>query len=255
MVRGLYSAAAGMMAQQARVDVISNNLANVDTPGYKRDEASFRTFPEMIISRLGRAPERNIGRLTTGSVVDEITTSYRPGALKDTGDPLDLALLGNTNTFFVVQTAEGELCCTRQGSFHLDGNRCLVTASGCAVLGLTGGQLQRIYVPDGDLKVNGSGLLTGAVNYQGEAVERLALAEIPEGHALRKTGDCLYRGEIEVTDIPECEVRQGYLEASNVQPLTEMVSMMAAMRAYEANQRVIQATDSTLGKAIEVGQV
>lgn len=255
MVRGLYSAAAGMMAQQVRVDVIANNLANVDTPGYKRDMVSFRTFPEMLISRLGRAPKRNIGSLTTGSIVDEITTSYRPGPLRDTGSPLDLALLGNANAFFVVRTPEGELCCTRQGSFTLDGNRRLVTTSGCAVLGLSGGQLVEIYLPGGDLQVNGSGLLTGAINNQGEVVERLALVEIPAGQALQKIGNSLYRGEIVVGDTPDCEVRQGYLEGSNVEPLTEMVSMMAAMRLYEANQRVIQATDSTLGKAIEVGQV
>ncbi|MGI5925692.1 MAG: flagellar hook-basal body protein [Thermacetogeniaceae bacterium] len=254
MVRGLYSAAAGMMAQQVRVDVIANNLANVDTPGYKRDMVSFRTFPEMLISRLGRAPKRNIGSLTTGSIVDEITTSYRPGPLRDTGSPLDLALLGNANAFFVVRTPEGELCCTRQGSFTLDGNRRLVTTSGCAVLGLSNGQLVEIYLP-GELQVNGSGLLTGAINNQGELVERLALVEIPAGQALQKIGNSLYRGEIVVGDTPDCEVRQGYLEGSNVEPLTEMVSMMAAMRLYEANQRVIQATDSTLGKAIEVGQV
>ena len=86
-------------------------------------------------------------------------------------------------------------------------------------------------------------------------MERLALVEIPAGQALQKIGNSLYRGEIVVGDTPDCEVRQGYLEGSNVEPLTEMVSMMAAMRLYEANQRVIQATDSTLGKAIEVGQV
>ncbi len=254
MVRGLYSAAAGMMAQQVRVDVIANNLANVDTPGYKKDMVSFRTFPEMLISRLGRVPKRNIGSLTTGSIVDEITTSYRLGPLRDTGSPLDLALLGNANAFFVVRTPEGELCCTRQGSFTLDGNRRLVTTSGCAVLGISNGQLVEIYLP-GELQVNGSGLLTGAINNQGELVERLALVEIPAGEALQKIGNSLYRGEIVVGDTPDCEVRQGYLEGSNVEPLTEMVSMMAAMRLYEANQRVIQATDSTLGKAIEVGQV
>ena len=168
---------------------------------------------------------------------------------------MDLALLGNANAFFVVRTPEGELCCTRQGSFTLDGNRRLVTTSGCAVLGLSGGQLVEIYLPGGDLQVNGSGLLTGAINNQGEVVERLALVEIPAGQALQKIGNSLYRGEIVVGDTPDCEVRQGYLEGSNVEPLTEMVSMMAAMRLYEANQRVIQATDSTLGKAIEVGQV
>jgi len=255
MVRGLYSAAAGMMAQQVRVDVIANNLANVDTPGYKRDMVSFRTFPEMLISRLGRAPKRNIGRLTTGSIVDEIRTSYRQGPLRDTGNPLDLALLGNPNAFFIVRTPDGELCCTRQGSFTLDGNRRLVTTSGCAVLGISNGQLVEIYIPSGELQVNGSGQLAGAVNNQGGVVERLALVEIPDVQALEKIGNSLYRGEIALGDPPDCEVRQGYLEASNVDPLNEMVSMMAAMRLYEANQRVIQATDSTLGKAIEIGQV
>ena len=88
--------------------------------------------------------------------MDEITTSYRLGPLRDTGSPLDLALLGNANAFFVVRTPEGELCCTRQGSFTLDGNRRLVTTSGCAVLGLSGGRWWNLS-SGGDLQVNGSG--------------------------------------------------------------------------------------------------
>ena len=107
--------------------------------------------------------------------------------------PFGFSTVGNANAFFVVRTPEGELCCTRQGSFTLDGNRRMVTTSGCAVLGLSGGQLVEIYLPGGDLQVNGSGLLTGAINNQGEVVERLALVEIPAGHALQKICNSLYR--------------------------------------------------------------
>lgn len=251
MVRGLYTAAAGMMAQQARVDVIANNLANVDTPGYKRDEAAIRSFPEMMLSRLDRSTTVPIGRLVTGSVIDEVRTSERQGPLRETGNSFDLSLQGNA--FFAVRAPGGEVCYTRQGSFILDGNSRLITTTGHVVLGVTGGRLEEIYLPGGNLQVDHDGTLTGAVNAQGEVVERLALAGKPLGQVWRKEGDSLYSGA--AGEAQDFEVRQGYLEGSNVNPLSEMVAMMSAVRAYEASQKVIQATDSTLEKANEVGRI
>jgi len=251
MVRGLYTAAAGMMAQQARVDTIANNLANVDTPGYKRDETAIRSFPEMLISRLEGSGAVPIGSLVTGSVVAEVKTSDSQGSLKGTNNPFDLALQGNA--YFAVRDPGGEICYTRQGSFVLDENSCLRTTAGHVVLGVSGGRLEEIYIPGGDLQVDEDGLLSGAVNARGEAVERLALTAKPAGEVWRKGGDSLFRGA--AAEAQAFEVRQGYLEGSNVNPLSEMVNMISAMRSYEAGQRVIQATDSTLEKVNQVGQI
>lgn len=251
MVRGLYTAAAGMMAQQVRVDTIANNLANVDTSGYKRDEAAIRSFPEMMLSRLDRPAAVPIGRLVTGSVVDEIGTSDRQGPLRETGNPLDFAL--QDNAFFAVRTAGGDIGYTRQGSFVLDGNGRLVTTAGHVVLGIANGRMDEIYLPGGDLQVSRDGSISGAVNAQGEVVERFVLVGKPLGQGWRKEGDSLYRGA--AAQVQNFEVRQGYLEGSNVNPLSEMVAMMSAVKAYEASQKVIQATDSTLEKANEIGRV
>ncbi len=251
MVRSLYTAAAGMMAQQVRVDTIANNLANVDTPGYRRDEAAFRSFPEMMLSRLDRPIPVPIGPLVTGTIIDEVRTSERQGPLKATRNSFDLALQGNA--YFAVRTTGGDVRYTRQGSFILDGNGGLRTTTGHAVLGIAGGRLEEIYLPGGNLDVRSDGALTGAVNAQGEVVERIALVGKPLGQVWRKEGDSLYRGA--AGQVQNFEVRQGYLEGSNVNPLSEMVAMMSAVRTYEASQRVIQATDSTLEKANEIGRI
>jgi len=126
-----------------------------------------------------------------------------------------------------------------------------------AVLGENNGQLEEIYVPDGKLEVGRDGTLVGAVNAGGQAVQRLALVAGPAaGVTWQKVGDTLFQSNAPPGGAQDYEVRQGYREGSNVNPVEEMVRMIAAMRAYEANQKVLQATDTTLEKAAnEVGRV
>lgn len=261
MVRGLYTAAAGMMARQAQMDVISQNMANAGTSGYRRDEAALRSFPEMLLSRYESLPggrgrvAAEIGSLGTGSVVDRISTSYREGVLQETGNPFDLALHGNA--FFVVRDRTGEVFYTRNGGFTLDAGRRLVTGDGLAVMGESNGLLEEIYVPDGRLEVAPDGTLRGAVTAAGEQVQRLALVEGPQqGELWQKIGQTLFRSNALPARAQDYQVSQGHREGSNVNPVEEMVRMIAAMRAYEANQKVIQATDATLEKAAnEVGRI
>lgn len=253
MVRGLYTAAAGMMAEQARLDTISHNLANADTVGYRRDEAVFRSFPEMLLARLEKEPER-IGPVATGCVIEGVFTSGRQGGLRETGNTLDIALQGNV--FFAVRGGDGEVLYTRNGSFALDGSGRLVTVAGNPVLGVVNGNLEEIYLPDGELMVGKDGALGGAVNAAGVPVERLALVQGAVGQGWHKVGESLFRGQLPPGEPQDYQVRQGYLEVSNVNPVEEMVGMIAAVRAYEVNQKVIQATDSTLEKAVnEVGRI
>ncbi|MGB9792464.1 MAG: flagellar hook-basal body protein [Thermacetogeniaceae bacterium] len=261
MVRGLYTAAAGMMAKQAEVDVISNNLANVSTSGYRRDEAALRSFPEMLLSRFESLPggrgrvASEIGSLGTGCALDRIYTSYRQGTLQETGNPFDLALRGDA--FFVVRDGEGEVFYTRNGGFTLDSSRRLVTSDGLAVFGEVAGRLEEIFVPDGRLEVAPDGSLRGAYTAAGERVERLALVAGPrQGELWQKIGQALFRSGAQPARAGGYEVSQGFREGSNVNPVEEMVRLIAAMRAYEAGQKVIQATDATLDKAAnEVGRV
>jgi flagellar basal-body rod protein FlgG len=253
MVRGLYTAAAGMMAQQARLDTISNNLANAETAGFRRDEAVFRSFPEMLLWRLER-DGGPIGTAATGCVVEGVFTSGRQGGLRETGNALDIALIGDV--FLAVRGGDGEVYYTRNGSFTRDGSGRLVTGAGNPVLGVVNGNLEEIYLPDGELVVDTDGALSGAFSAAGEAVERLALVRSGIGQGWRKVGDSLFQGQPPAEEPDDYQVRQGYLEASNVNPVEEMVGMIAAMRAYEMNQKAIQAADVTLEKAVnEVGRV
>lgn len=257
----MYTAAAGMMAQQVQIDVISNNMSNAGTPGYHRDEVALRSFPQMLMTRLEK-PSGNlrhqitevIGPVETGSVVDGISTSDRDGTLQETGNPFDLALRGDV--YFTVRDPGGEVFYTRNGGFMPDDRGRLVTPLGMAVLGENNGRQEEIYVTDGILEVNRNGTLVGGVNAQGQTIPRLSLvAGRAPGDNWHKIGDTLYQSDTPAGGADNYEVYQGYREGSNVNPVAEMVRMIAAMRLYEANQKVIQATDSTLERVTnEVGR-
>ncbi len=246
MIRGLYTAAAGMMAREAEVDVISNNMANVDTPGYRKDEALAASFPKMLLSRIGEG-SAVIGGLGTGCVIDGVATSFEGGTVRQTGNPFDVTL--NGNVFFTVRNENGELFYTRNGRFILDQNRMLVTDTGNAVLGEINGESMKIFVPGGKLGVDGDGTLNGAVDANGRIVTRLYLRARPTAAAWEKRGDTLFQGASQ-TPVGFIKVEQGASEGSNVNPVEEMVKLIAAMRAYEANSKVIQITDGTLDKLV-----
>ena len=146
MVRGLYTAAMGMMTSQAQVDMISQNLANVNTPGYCKDEALEMSFPQMMLSRLDSNGATAIGQAGTGNTMVGTYTSFDEGADQETGNPFDLALHGNA--FFTVQDGQGQTDYTRNGDFALNQQGQLVTNAGDAVLGETDGQQQEIFVPE-----------------------------------------------------------------------------------------------------------
>jgi len=253
LIRGLYTAAAGMMTRQAQLDTISQNLANVNTPGYRKDELLVASFPQMLLSRIGESPTPVIGTVGNGCAVDGVYTSFEEGAAQQTGNPLDLALQGNV--FFTVRDGQGHTYATRNGNFSLDADRRLVTNTGGAVLGSVNGQPTDTFVPNGSLTVNHDGSLSGAVDSRGQAIDRLYLTAKPAGTDWLKIGDSLFSGAMQAPGT-NYSVQQGASEASNVNAIEEMVKMISATRAYEANSKVIQVTDSTLDKVVNsVGNV
>lgn len=254
MIRGLYTSASGMLAQSTRVDQLANDLANVDTNGYKRDQAVLRTFPQMLLSRIGETPTvrggageipapmgrpPKIGYLGTGVQVEEIVTNTTQGPFMQTGNNLDLAIGGDG--YFVIQTPQGERL-TRDGAFNLNSNGVLVTYDGFPVLGESGSlQVQ------GEIVVG----VDGTIFDDGQIVDRLRIVGATD---VVKRGHNLFTGNLVPTG--EYQVKQGYLERSNVNAVRTMVELIEATRAYEANQKAIWAQDETLGKAIsEVGRV
>lgn len=251
MIRGIYTAASGMMAEAARQEAVTNNLANIETTGFKRDLATLRSAQERTVVRIGdrdtlRAWRPVIGSLEQGALVDRIYTLHEQGALRETGAAFDLALEGDG--FFVVETPDGPRY-TRNGAFTLDADRALVDDLGYRVLGRQG----RLQIAAGEVLIDAEGRIMSNGVEQGQ----LQLVSFADNASLRKTGDNLFAAVTELAQQPfEGQVRQGFLESSNVEALAEMVKMLAAQRAYEASRRALLAQDELLGRAVnEVGVV
>jgi len=212
-----------MKAQMDCQDVIANNLANVSTPGFKRSSVSFASFStqfqEAVRNPMTPMPPHAPYALPTLVVQQDV----RPGMVQDTGSPTNLAIDGTGS--FVVQTPAGEQL-TRCGDFGLDSTGQLITSDGNPVLGQNG----PIPITSANWTVNRD----GGVMVDGASVDRLRLESAPG---------------VPISDA-QTQVFQGRLEASNVNAVQEMVSMLAVLRCYEANQKSIQAIDQTLDKVI-----
>lgn len=280
MLRGMYTGAAGMVVQQNRLDALSNNLANVDTTGYKRDAPIQKAFPELLIRRMSddgirTFPLRSfpvgsydvapvVGRLGTGVETNEYFTVFSQGGLRQTDNSFDLALEGRG--FFVVDTPYGERY-TRNGSFLIGPEGLLVTKQGYPVLGEDGPitlKLNNFVVDeDGVIYENASladdpqRLVSMRENEWDDTVEvdRLRIVDMRNTRYIRKQGDSFWTtteesGEASVMERGRPTVRQGFLETSNVNAVTEMVQLIEVNRAYEANQRSIQAHDQMTSKLI-----
>ncbi|MCL1992443.1 MAG: flagellar basal-body rod protein FlgF [Spirochaetes bacterium] len=276
MVRGWFTAASGMQAQQLRLDTVANNLANVNTDGFKRDIATFKAFPELLIRRqdddgvhlhpFGSADTAPfVGRLGTGVELNEVYTSFEQGALLQTNSDFDFALGGEG--FFSISTPWGERY-TRNGSFHLGMEGYLVTKEGFQVLGENGPirvQANNFQVDrNGGVWINAAipdepGVMVARETNQWEdpvLLDTLKIVDFELVRYIEKQGSSMFRASetsgpafiMEEGGRPE--VLQGFREMSNVNPVVEMVKMIEVNRAYEANQRMIQTEDSALGVLI-----
>jgi len=255
LIRGIYISATGMVAESIRTDTIANNLANVNTTGYKKDVAVNNSFAEMLIYRINdgeRTPA--IGNLGLGTIVDEIGVIYDQGVFNQTDNPLNAAIEGKG--FFSVQTQNG-IRYTRNGTFSLNSQGQLVTMEGNIVLGRNGpiqidlesSSLSRIVI-DSAGKISRAG---GGIT---EELGELAMVSFADEQGLLKEGHNLYSAGNAIAEPFTGRVTQGYLEQSNTNVVSEMVHLISAYRAYEINSKAIQSQDELLGKAInEVGKV
>jgi flagellar basal-body rod protein FlgG len=236
MERGLYIAASGMVAEQARQDRVANDLANASTPGYKPSIAPQESFGAIL---LGRSVDgQPVGSLSAGVASATPVVDLSEGAVKETDEPLDFAIQGDG--FFSVQSPQG-VQYTRNGQLTLDANRRLVTSTGDPVLDAQG---RTITLPNGTPVVAAD----GTISVSGKQVAKLALTSVNVTSSL---GGGLYTGK--TNGAATGTVRQGALEGSGADPMTAMVDMMDSMRAYEAGQRVLHALDDSLGKAVSAG--
>ncbi len=227
MVSGIYEAIKGGFFAEQHMEIITNNLANADTAGFKKDTL---TFDEVLKERL--------------------STDMRPGSLNYTGNKLDVAL--GEKGFFKIQTDRG-IRYTRNGSFLLDAGGMLVTHSGDSVLS-----------NNGPIRIKGAEIVitaSGDVIADGRHADTLSVVDFTRPGFLKKEGDSLYvyddpNGEGSIIDHDPISVQQGYIETSNVNPVEEMTRMIKALRAYESYTKVIQTFDEANSKLInEVGKL
>lgn len=246
-MRGLYLAEAAMLTQQARLNLISNNLANQRSAGYKKDDLAQTSFGEWLVHCQGRTgPARSsgsavrpVGTMALSVAVGTIRTEFAPGVIEETGRELDFAL---GEGYFTVQGDEG-LFYTRNGRFFLDSNGYLVTSTGLPVLGEEG----PIRLNSGDFTVDREGLIC----HRGLPQDRLRVTFFSPEAQLEKIGDNYFRllnAETAVENgVPRLYWR--CLENSNVELTEEMVALLQVRRSFEAAQKMLSSYDQLLGRA------
>ncbi len=247
MVRGLYLAGTGMLVQRSKMDVITNNITNVDTLGYKKDSLLSRSFADLLLDRMNDPSVINqtseVGPLGTGVHIDELATSFTQGTPEQTELATDMCIVGDG--FFVVQTPDG-IRYTRAGNFSLDGNGDLVDPNGNYVQGENG----KITLPSANFLVTEAGEVYDLDT--DTQVATLQIVEFENVQGLRKAGGNLYLdfGDAGPGEAENSQVLQGYIETSNVNIAEEMVDMIITSRAYESNQQMVKMIDQTLNRAV-----
>ena len=254
-MRALSIAATGMSAQQTNVEVIANNIANVNTTGYKRKRAEFSDllYQKIAGAAAGSQSEEAIPEgagVGLGVRTVAIRNLHLQGAFAQTGNTLDLAL--NGRGYFQVTGSNGEALFTRAGSFSKNASGQLTTTDGLPIQ-------PAIVIPTNavDVTVSATGQVSVTTGTSGasQTVGQLTLANFANESGLEDLGGNLYRqttasGSPAVTNPGEpgvASIQQGYLESSNVDPVKEITELIAAQRAYEMNSKVIQAADEMYG--------
>ena len=233
MIRGVYIAATGMLAESRRQDVIANNLANATTTGFRRSVTTATPFAETLLVNMRAPGAPAVGALSRGTQLEGATMLAGQGALRATGNPLDLALVGDAH--FAIDTPGGRRY-TRDGAFSVAADGRLVTAAGDQVAGV-GGAIR--IAPGAPVDVAAD----GTVSQDGQVRGRLLLAALQPGGIVAEGGSRV-NGAPGAPD--GTRVRQGHLEQSTVNVVTEMVELIRTMRSFEANQKAAQSHDEAL---------
>ena len=248
-MQSLYSAGSGLTAQQARLETISSNIANVNTAGFKATRADFKdALYRSMVDPTSLTPEADNLQSGTGVVLNSTAVNMKQGTVNTTEQPLDFAIEGEG--FFQVQGQNGEMLYTRSGSFTVSNEGTgsyLVTPEGYYVLDAAGG---RIELPENvtDFSVNDKGAITAA----GTNIGSLGLVRFTNPDGLSPVGLTCYRATATAGAVaPETESRivQGSLERSNVDLSEEMTLLIRAQRAYSLASRAVTTTDDMLGLA------
>jgi len=233
MYKGIYIALSGATLKQAQMDIISQNLANVNTIGYKRDKISFQ---EYLVSQMNGRTENPDGR--TMSYFGTVTTDQAPGNVVHTGNDFDIAIEGEG--FLCLENGEY----TRRGDLHLDSDGYIVNQRGIRVLG-TGGPIQ--ITDEGKVSINSEGEVSvKTAETELAVVDTIKVVIFSDASKLSKSGEDAFKAGEEEGQATTAAVKQGYLEKSNVDAVKEMVQMITALREFETYQKAIHAFDESI---------
>lgn len=262
-LKGVYTALSGAIAQSHKMDTIANNIANVNTPGYKRDEL---TFQEYLTANEKEQSAMNVPRIPASiesfydmqggdkSYVDlkGTFTDHSQGSLRHTGNRFDVAIEGKG--FFEVMTPQG-VRLTRAGNFTLDGNGRLVTKEGHPVLRAGGAgedPAARVFTLTDSSAIHISD--RGEISQGDEQLGQLSLVEVADVDSIQKIGNAMYGFKpnmaAEVTAVERPSVKPGFLEMSNVNIVKEMTDMITTNRVFETTQRAISTYDQMADKVV-----
>lgn len=252
MLKGLYTAYTGMVNEQHRMDVLTNNLANSATVGFKKEGTTSQAFDDVLAYKIKDASEapniaRRLGSMSMGVKIGENYTDYTQGSFRATGNTYDLALAGDG--FFTIEftnkAGETSTKYTRAGSFTLNNDGYLVTEDGDYVLGRNNSRIK--LDPNKETVIDNK----GNIYQDGSSRGQLLLTDFEDYNYLEHYGENMYQTvEGAQTKDSAVKVQEGYLEMGNVQVVKEMVDMISLTRNYEANQKILQAYDGSLEIAV-----
>ena len=254
MLDGIKSSTQGMMAMSVKQDVIANNLANASTVGFRKEGLIISSFTDIMdreVSGMEQASSETMSghQLQTSTEIHHRSATHMSqGALKETGSSFDLALSDDGGGMFTIKTNRG-IEFTRAGKFRLNNEGYLVTPDGSQLLGHNG----PIKATGNEFKVTDN----GEVKVDGRTVDRILVSEFEDAGDMKRAGRTAFNaGTPRVRAKKDFQIKQGYLEMSNVNALQEMVGLMQVMRNFEANQKALSSNDQRLQKAVsELGRV
>ena len=258
MVKGLYTAYTGMLNEQNRMDIITNNLANASTVGYKKEGSTSQSFDDVLTVKIkdqsvGMRNVQKIGIKNPGVKIGENYTDYSQGSFRITGNTYDLALSGEG--FFAIEftnkAGETDTKYTRAGQFTLNKDGYLVTEEGDYVLDTQNRRIRLNTLIDSSITDDGT------IYQNDQAVAKIQVTDFADYDYLEKYGETYYQPiQGAQTIASNAQVKSGYLEMANVQIVSEMVNLISITRAYESNQKVVQTIDDTLDVAVnQIGRV
>jgi flagellar basal-body rod protein FlgG len=238
MLEGLRTAAAGMQAQQQKLDAVSNDLANANTNGYKRLRVG---FSDLLYEQGGRPTTSTEAQFGTGSRAVSVGRTFQQGSLRDTGRTLDVGLEGQG--FIKVRLADGRQALTRDGDLHIDGARKLVTSYGGTVQ-------PAITIPEGVAESQISIQRDGTVVAKGQTLGKIGIANVRSPQNLESVGDNAFvttaRSGNAVAAPAATVLKQGTLEASNTDMAQAMTEMIEVQRTYQLTSKAIQTADTMM---------